>query len=125
MNDATREQLEAAGGGARFEALFNKSSMVDKLIIKALAGLTVMTGSNLDRDIKFDAMKAIVEMTVSGGQYHALDALRKCSKETEAPLEVIHSVMALNTLDDLHRSELRFNTMMQLFVEEAERRRGG
>jgi hypothetical protein len=120
MNDATREQQTAPD--IKLQDMFEKSSVTQKLIIKALAGLTIMIDSNLDRSIKFDAMKATIEMVISGAEYYALDSLHKCNKETQAPLELIHPMMALRAIDDLHKSELRFNTMMQLFVDEMDKR---
>jgi hypothetical protein len=122
MNDATREQ--EATTGDKLKDMFDKSSIVDKVYLKALAGLTVMMDSKLDRSIRFDAMKATVEMISKGGEYNALRALRDYHEETEAPLEVAHALMALNAIDELHRRELRFNTMMQLLVDEAEKRNG-
>jgi hypothetical protein len=116
MNDATREQQAAA------EDMFEKSSTAQKLIIKSLAGLTVVMDSNLDRSVKFDAFKATVEMIASGSELHALHTLRTCQKETQAPLELIHPMMALRAIDDLHKRELRFNTLMQLFVDEMDKR---
>lgn len=112
MNDAA----------TNIEDMFKKSSMMQKLTMKALAGLMVVIDSKLDRNIKFDTIKATLEMIACGGEYQALDALRACNKETQAPLEVTHSVMALCTIEDLQKRELRFNTMMMLFIEETDKR---
>jgi hypothetical protein len=118
MNDAT----PMAAAELSPEDMFEKSSTAQKLIIKALAGLTVVMDSNLDRSVKFDAFKATIDMIMTGAELHALNTLRSCQKDTQAPFELIHPMMALRAIDDLHKRELRFNTIMQLFVDEMNKR---
>jgi hypothetical protein len=119
MTDAAREQQADT---ERFKGIFNKSSMAQKLMIKAMAGFTVMMDSHLDRAVKFDAIKATIDMIMSGSELHAFNTLQKCNKDTQVPIDAVLSIMALSVIDELHRRELRFNTMMQLFVDEAEKR---
>jgi hypothetical protein len=123
MTAATREQQATAE--ARLEEMFEKGSMAQKLVMKALAGFTVMMDSKLDRSVRFDGFKATVDMVIKGAELHALNTLRKCANETQAPLEFVHGIMGLRAIDDLDESERRFNTMMLLFVDEAEKRAGG
>jgi hypothetical protein len=121
MNDAACEQ-QASPRELELKEIFEKSSMAQKLIMKALAGLTVVMGSNLDRSVKFDAMKATVDMIITGAELHAFKTLQKGNRDTEAPLDVLLSILGLSAIDDFEKRERRFNTMMQLFVEEMEKR---
>lgn len=123
MTDATRAQQTAADC-KKVQDEFNNGSISQKADIKMIMGLSLIMASDLDRSVKTDALLSAVQMFAALIRVDTLSTILDCEKDTGAPLMMIVGTMGMKAAESAGKHERRFGTMMQLFIEEAEKRHG-
>lgn len=118
MNDAMRERA------TKLEQQFNSGTMSQKAVIKTILALSVIVDSKLDKAVKVDAIMSSVEMLASVIRVDTLITVKDCEKETGAPFGLIIGTMGLEARERAQKHERRSNTIMQLFIDEMEKRDG-
>jgi|SRR5882724_8938340 len=115
---------QAAADVKKLDEEFHNGSVSKKAAIKTIMGLSVIMASNLDRSIKNDAILATVEMYSDLIRFDTLNTILDFERDTKAPLGMIVGAMGMKASESAEKHERRFNTMMQLFIEEMGKRDG-